>query len=304
MQLNPKILWQILQETGRSWTESKTPRLGAALAYYTVFAIAPLFLIALRMASLWFGEDSARHHLYGQIQGLLGEAGGKAIESMMTATDQHHEGGWATFLATATLAVAAMGVFVELQDALNTIWQVERKPGNGLLRFIKDRLLSFAMVLGIGFLLLVSLILSAGLAGLGQYVHGGQSGEHGFWSLLNFTVSLGLITVLFAMIFKFLPDVKIAWRNVWVGGFITALLFNGGKFLLGYYLGRSSVTSGFGAAGSLVVILLWVYYSAQILFFGAELTKVSASRHGANLKAPKGAHIHKITKKRALVKHA
>jgi membrane protein len=292
MPVDFKIHGQILKETVASVLDSKTPRLGAALAYYTVFAIAPLFLIVLHVSSLWFGEEAARHELFGQIQGLLGTQGGKAIESIVTsAAQQPQTGWWATCLATVTLLIAATGVFVELQDALNTIWHVERNPGSGIFQFVKDRLLSFAMILGGGFLLLVSLVISAGLSGLGHYLHGELPAERMAWTVLNFAVSLAVITALFTMIFKFLPDVRIAWRDVWLGGFITAVLFNLGKFLLGFYLGRSSVTSAYGAAGSLVVILLWVYYSAQILFFGAQLTRVYANRCGAHLEAVEGARL-------------
>jgi membrane protein len=285
---------EIFKEAALSWRNDNTPRLGAALAYYTVFAIAPLFLIVLHVSSLWFGEDAARHELFGQVQGLLGTEGGKAIESLVTAAANKPQAGWwATCIAMVTFIVAATGVFVELQGDLNIIWKVQRSSSQGILQFVKDRLLSFAMVLGIGFLLLVSLVISAGLAGVGEFVHG--NGGHLFWGALNFTISLGIITVLFAMILKVLPDVKIAWRDVWVGGFLTAVLFNLGKFLLGFYLGRSSVTSAYGAAGSLVIILLWVYYSSQILFFGAELTRVYAIRHGSLLRSTKNPRIHKVS---------
>jgi membrane protein len=244
----------------------------------------------LRVSSLWFGKEAAQHELFGQLQGLLGKDGSMAVEAIVTsAANQPRTGWWATCLAMVTLSVAVTGVFVELQDALNTIWKIKRLPGHGIWQFVKDRLLSFAMVLGIAFLLLVSLVVSAGLSGLGQFTN--SPGSHWIWTVVNFTVSLGIITVLFAMILKVLPDARIAWRDVWLGGFITALLFNLGKFLLGFYLGRSSVTSAYGAAGSLVIILLWVYYSAQILFFGAELTRVYADHFGSHVKAAAGAEL-------------
>jgi membrane protein len=188
-----------------------------------------------------------------------------------------------------TLFVGATGVFVQLQDALNSIWGVRRKPGRGLRNFIKDRLLSFALILGIGFLLLVSLILSAGLSALGNFVTGLLPAQATLWQWINFGVSFGVITLLFAVIFKVLPDVKIAWRDVWIGALLTALLFNLGKYLLGLYLGRSSVTSAYGAAGSLVIVLLWVYYSAQILFFGAKFTQIYSNRYGSHLEPAPGA---------------
>ena len=176
-----------------------------------------------------------------------------------------------------------------MQDALNSIWGVRRKPGQGLRNFIKDRLLSFALIVGIGFLLLVSLVLSAGLSALGNFMTGLLPAQETLWKWINFGVSFGVITLLFAMIFKLLPDVKIAWRDVWIGAMLTALLFNLGKFLLGLYLGRSSVTSAYGAAGSLVIVLLWVYYSAQILFFGAKFTQLYASQHSSHLEPVPGA---------------
>ncbi|HEX3801093.1 MAG TPA: YihY/virulence factor BrkB family protein [Verrucomicrobiae bacterium] len=291
----------LCKETFSAWVGINTPRLGASLAYYTVFAIAPLFLIVLRVAGIWFGQEAAQHELFGQVQQLLGKAGATAIESMVTsASNQASAGRWATLIAIVTLGVGVTGVFVELQDALNTVWQVKRASGHGVRQFIKDRLLSFGVVIGIGFLLLVSLVLSAGLAGVGKYVQGLMPSEHFFWSTVNFVVSLGVITVLFSMIFKVLPDVKMAWRDVWVGGFITAVLFNLGKFVLGLYLGRSSVTSAYGAAGSLVIILMWVYYSAQILFFGAQFTRVYANKYGSKMQPVAGAQLVDATADRKL----
>jgi membrane protein len=289
--LNPKTFALLCRDTALEWKQSNTFRMGASLAYYTTFAIAPLFVIALSISSLWFGEEAARHELFGQLQGLLGEQGGKAIESIVTAASSKPDtGSFATVLATITLILAATAVFVELQDALNTIWHVEREPGSGLKQFVKDRLLSFALVVGMGFLLMVSLVLSAALSAMGRYVSG-MVGEHAVWAVVNYLISLGVITALFAMIYKFLPDVKIAWRDVMVGALLTALMFNLGKYLLGLYLGRSSVTSAYGAAGSLVVILMWVYYSAQILFFGAEFTRLYADTYGSHLQPVKGARL-------------
>jgi membrane protein len=244
-------------------------------------------LIALSVAGFCFGDDAARRELFGQVNGLVGRDGGQAIQSLVAAANRPKAGLWATVAAVVTLGAGATAVFVELQDALNTIWGVERAQGAGLRIFIKDRLLSFAMVLGIGFLLLVSLAFDAALTALGSFAHGSPD-ERFFWQAANFMVSLGVITLLFAMIFKVLPNVKISWQDVWVGAFATALLFNVGKFLIGYYLGRSSMVSVYGAAGSFIVLLLWVYYSSQILLFGAELTRlyagasVSSGRKGSN----------------------
>lgn len=256
----------------------KSPRLGAALAYYAMFAITPLFLLTLSIAGLCFGQEKARHELFGQINALVGPEGGRAIDSLILAADRPKAGAWAAAAAVTTLATGAIAAFVELQDALNTIWGVQRKEGSSWRMFIKDRLLSFSMVLGIGFLLLVSLIVDAALAAIGNFAGGGAPERHLVWSTINFLGSLGVVTLLLAMILKVLPDVRIAWRDVWMGAFVTAILFNVGKFLIGYYLGRSSMVSVYGAAGSFIILLLWVYYSAQILFFGAEFTRLYAQR--------------------------
>ncbi len=276
-----KIIWQLLADTIRACINDDIFSQGAALSYYTFFAIAPLFVIALALAGFWFGEETASRELFGQLNQLVGKEGGDAIQSVVTAASKSKSGFWATCLAGGTLAVAATGVFVQLQNSLNKIWMVTPKRGTGLRDFIHHRLLSFAMVLGVGFLLLVSLICSASLAALGNFIGDYVTGKELFLKILNFALSLGIITVLFTMIFKFLPDVKIAWRDVWLGGFMTALLFNLGKFLIGIYLGRSTLTSVYGTMGSLVVVLVWVYYSAHILFLGAQFTCTCATKFNA-----------------------
>jgi membrane protein len=231
--------------------------------------------------------------LFSEVGGLVGQKSAEAIQSAMTAQSQGNKGTIASIIAVVMLIITATGLFIELQDALNTIWGVEAKPGQGIWGFIKNRLLSFAMVVGIGFLLLVSLVVSAGLSALSKYISGLVPGMEIVWTITNLAVSFAVITALFAMIYKVLPDVKIAWRDVWFGAAITSLLFTGGKFLLGLYLGRSSMVSAYGAAGSLVLILLWVYYSAQILFFGAEVTQVHANRYGAHIEP--GEHARWVT---------
>ena len=287
--INPKVktrllkfttIYQLLNETVRACLNSDIVSQGAALSYYTIFAIAPLFIIALKIAGFWFGEETARRELFGQLNQLIGKEGGDAIQSLVAAASKSRVGTWATWIAGGTLAVAATGVFVQLQNSLNALWRVQHMQGKGLRNFIRHRLLSFAMVLGLGFLLLVSLICSAGLSALGNFMGDYVSGKEIFLKTLNFVISLGIITALFTMIFKFLPDVKIAWNDVWLGGFITSLLFNVVKFLIGVYIGRSSIASVYGAMGSLVIVLMWVYYSAQILFFGAQFTRVYANRFG------------------------
>jgi len=273
---------QIFKEAFRAWLDSKSPRLGAALAYYTIFAVAPLFLIALSIAGLCFGQEAARRELFGQVYGLVGRNGGEAIQMLVAAANQPRASMWASLGALVTLGLGASAVFVELKDALNMIWGVQGKTGSSSWYFIKDRLLSFAMVLGVGFLLLVSLVLNAALAALGTLTTGLLPEERLLLGCLNFLISLGVITLLFAMIFKWLPDVLISWGDVWVGAFVTALLFNLGKFLIGYYLGRSSMVSIYGAAGSFIILLLWVYYSAQILFFGAAYTRFHAEKRASS----------------------
>ncbi|HEY1172184.1 MAG TPA: YhjD/YihY/BrkB family envelope integrity protein [Verrucomicrobiae bacterium] len=264
-----------MKEAAKSWSGHDASRLGAALAFYTIFAIAPLFIIVLAIAGMWFGEEAARKQLFDQLNALVGEKGGEAIQAVVAAADKPAAGVLASVAAVGTLFVGATGVFVELQSALNTVWNVKRETGRGVVHFIKDRLMSFAMILAIGFLLLVSLVVSAGLSALGSLMSGYLPAEEIIWKTINFLISLGVITVLFAMIFKVLPDIKISWRNVWGGALLTAFLFNLGKSLLSIYLGRGSFSSAYGAAGSLVIILVWVYYSAQILFFGAEFTRLA-----------------------------
>ncbi len=284
-----KSSFALVRQAASEWIDQGISRQGAALAFYTFFAIAPLFVIVLAIAGFWFGEEAARRELFSQVSGLVGSDGGEAIQALVSAAHKPEAGAWATAIAVATLFVGATGVFVQLQDALNSIWGVRRKPGRGVRDFIRDRLLSFALILGIGFLLLVSLVLSAGLSALDKFMVGLLPAQETLLQGINFVISFGIITLLFAMIFKVLPDVKIAWRDVWIGAIITALLFNLGKSLLGLYLGRSSVTSAYGAAGSLVIVLLWVYYSAQILFFGAKFTQIYSTRHGSQLEPVPGA---------------
>jgi membrane protein len=280
MSVTFKSIWSLLKASVSAWSDDKSPRLGAALSYYTIFAMPPLFMIAIFMASLMFDPTSVRTHMFSEVGGLIGKKSAEAIQAAMTAQYETSKGLVASVIAIVTLIVTATGLFIELQDALNTIWGVAAKPGQGVLGFVRTRLLSFAMVVGIGFLLLVSLIVSAALAAFSKYVNDLLPGMGILSIVASDAVAFGVITVLFAMIFKVLPDVKIAWRGVWVGAAVTSLLFTLGKFLLGWYLGRSSTISAYGAAGSVVLVLLWVYYSAQILFFGAEITKVYAKRFG------------------------
>lgn len=281
--LRPRELWDLLKETFSDWSHDRVPRLGAALAYYTIFAIVPLLIIIITMIGLIFGEEAAQGYILQQIEGLMGEQSASAIKDMIQRADRPATGGIAAVIAVATLLIAATGLFGELQDSLNTIWGIEPKEGRGIWGMVKGRFLSFVAILGIGFLLLVSLVLSAALAALGKWFSGWLPAPEAVLQVLNFLVSFGVITALFAMMFKMLPDARVAWKDVWVGAAMTALLFTVGKFAIGLYLGKSDVGSAYGAAGSLVILLIWVYYSAQILLFGAEFTQVYANREGARI---------------------
>ena len=271
-----KLLYQRVAEAVRIFISAGMVVQGAALAYYTFFAVAPLLIVALAIAGIYFGQQAASKELFNQINGLVGNTGGQAIREIVIAAAKPKNGFFATSLTTGALIFGAAGVFVQLQNSLNLIWQVRLQQGRTLRSFIRHRFLSFAMVLGVGFLLLVSLLLSASLAVVGGFLGSFISERAIVIEILNLVFSLGIITVLFALIFKFLPDVRVAWRSVWLGGFCTAVLFAIGKFVLGIYLGHSALASIYGTMGSLVILLLWVYYSAQILFFGAALTRVIA----------------------------
>lgn len=280
-----KQIWRLLKDAYKEWNEDKVSRLAAALAYYTIFSVAPLLIIVIAVAGAVFGEDAVRGELVRQIQGLVGRDGAEFIQEAIRNTNRQGAGTGtiASLIGLGVLLFGASGVFTQLQDALNTIWEVTPRPSAGIRNVIRSRFLSFAMVLAIAFLLLVSLVVSAGLAAVNSYASQLLPGADGVWQLVNFAVSLGIVTLLFAMIFKFLPDAEIAWSDVWIGAFITALLFNIGKTLLGLYLGNSSFGSTYGAAGSLVVIVAWIYYAAQILFFGAEFTQVYARKYGSRI---------------------
>jgi membrane protein len=253
------------------------------LAYYTVFSIVPLLIVIIALIGLFFGQDAAQSAIMGQISNLVGEQSAAAIKDMIQRAEQPSTGLVATAVAVVTLLFGASGVFGQLQDALNTVWGVELREGRGVWGFIKDRFLSFVAVVGTGFLLLVSLVLSSALAALGKWVSGVLPVPEAVLQALNFLVSFVVITGLFALIFKVLPDVRVAWRDVWVGAALTAALFTIGKFAIGLYLGKSNVASAYGAAGSLVIVLVWVYYSAQILLYGAEFTQVYANRLGGRI---------------------
>jgi membrane protein len=284
--MKAKTYWQILKEAGNGWIDDKAFRMGAALAYYSLFSLAPLLLIAIGIAGLIFGERAARGEVFGQLRNLVGAEPASAIEEILAHAGREGGSGWAAGIGLVVLLFGASSVFVELQDALDTIWKVMPRPGRAVWEIVRDRLLSFAVILGAGFLIVASLAVSTALQVLGGVLHPlvVLPGGAGLWQGVNFAVSFGIVTLLFAMIFKVLPDAVLAWRDVWVGAILTALLFTAGKYLIGLYLGHSTLTSAFGAAGSVILVLTWVYYSSLILLFGAEFTHVHAQHRGTPLR--------------------
>jgi membrane protein len=271
----------LLEETGRDWIQDEAPRLAAALAYYTLLSLAPLIVVAVAVAGLVFGEEAARGQISAELSAIVGPHGGEAMEAIVTNADQPSGGLLGTALGLVVLIFGASGVFSELQSAMNKIWDVPPRANHGIWNTVKDRLFSFAMVMAVAFLLLVSLIVSALLAAIGHFFESSLPGGEALWQVLNAGISFGIVTLLFALIFKYVPDVEIGWRDVWIGALATALLFDVGKLLIGLYLGKSSVSSAYGAAGSVVLVVIWVYYSSIIVFLGAEFTQVRATRAGS-----------------------
>jgi membrane protein len=287
--MNFQAIVRLFQETFQEWSEDKASRLAAALAYYTIFSIAPLLIIVIAIAGAVFGEDAARGEIVRQIQGLVGRDGAEFLEIAIRNASQPKTGAIASIISILLLLLGATGLFTELQDALNTIWEVKPKPGRAMKNVVRQRALSFAMILGVGFLLLVTLVISTALTAIVGYFSHLLPGVDLIWRILNFVLSFAITTLLFGLIFKVLPDAKITWNDVLIGAVITSLLFSLGRYLLGQYLGNSSFGSTYGAAGSLVVILAWVYYAAQILFFGAEFTQVYARRYGSGIRPTRNA---------------
>ncbi|HEX4928247.1 MAG TPA: YihY/virulence factor BrkB family protein [Burkholderiales bacterium] len=272
----------LLRDAAASWSADYAPSMGAALSYYSLFSIAPLLLIVIGIAGLAFGEDAARGAIVVQLQDLIGRDSAKAVQALLEAADKPKQGILSTLIGVAVLLLGSTTVFAELQNDLDRIWRAPaREQASGWWQLLRTRLLSFGMILGIAFLLMVSLVLSTALAALGRW----WSPAFGDWEALahgvDIAVSFALITVVFALIYRFIPRVHVAWHDVWLGAAVTSLLFALGKFLIGLYLGRSAIASTFGAAGSLVVLLVWVYYSAQIFLFGAEFTWVYAHALGS-----------------------
>ena len=279
--------WVLVKRAVAAWSDDYAPSMGAALSYYSVFSLAPLLLIIISIAGLVFGEDAARGEIFGQLRGLMGDDAAKAIEGLLASVSKPTQGIAATVIGIVVLLIGATSVFGELQDALDRIWRAPaRDKASGLWGLLRARLLSFGMILGIAFLLMISLVLSAAVSALGKWW-----GEvFGAWELLaqlvNVLVGFALTTGVFAMIYKLIPRVSVQWHDVWLGAAVTSLLFTIGQFLIGLYIGKSAVASGFGAAGSLIIIFIWVYYSAQIFLMGAEFTWIYAETFGSRRQPP------------------
>jgi membrane protein len=283
--MSRKPLWRLVKEAATEWQKDKASRLAAALSYYAIFSAAPLCILVIAIAGSLFGEAAARGKIVAQIEGAVGKEGAAFVQTLLQNAGH---GGIGTGIVASVLGIAvllfgATGLFVELQDALNTIWNVTTKPNLGVKDFFRKRVLSFLMILSIGFLLLLSLIISTVLSAVSRFTNNTLFELGFFWQAVNIGVSFGVIMILFATIYRLLPDVKITWSDVWVGSAFTSVLFMFGRALLGLYLSKTAFDSTYGAAGSLIIVLVWFYYSAQILFFGAELTQVYAKRHGSRI---------------------
>ncbi len=286
---------QVLKQTAIEWKDDDVPRLGAALAYYTVFSLAPLLVIAIGVAGLVFGQQAAEGQMVDALRDTMGEQGAQMAQTMLANAGQGNRGLWATIIGGITLLIGASTIFAQLQSAMNKIWEVAPDENAGIKGTIKKRLISMGMVFAIGFLLLVSLLLSTALSVVGKFMADALPGGAWVWMVINNVASIALITLFFAAIYKVLPDADVQWRDVWLGAFVTAVLFTLGKYLIGLYLSNSATASSFGAASSLIVILVWVYYSAQIVFFGAEFTQVYARQYGGGIQPAEGA-MHVVEK--------
>jgi len=277
-----KQIWALVKAAASSWVDDYAPSMGAALSYYTLFSIAPLLLIVISIAGLVFGEDAARGEIFGQLNGFMGSEAAAAIQGLLESVNKPAKGMLGTVVGVVLVLIGATTVFAELQDAMDRIWRAPaRHQSNGLGALLRTRLLSFGMILSIGFLLMVSLVMEAVLSAFSRWWSPFFTGWETVVQVINLAVSFGITMLAFAMIYKIMPRVKIDWRDVWIGAGVTAFLFTAGKFLIGFYIGRSGVVSGFGAASSIVIVLIWVYYSAQIFLVGAEFTWVYAHIFGS-----------------------
>jgi membrane protein len=271
--------WAVLKQAAANWSSHKDARQGAALAYYSVFSLGPIILIAIAVAGLLFGHDAVAAQVMSSVKQMLGETGAKAVEAMLAEASRPKAGVLATILGIGALLFAAIGVVVQLKDALNVVWEVEQSKGTGLWHFARSYVLSFAAVLALGFLLLVSLLVSAGLAAAGKYAS--THLPEGLLHVASLLVSFVVVMALFAMMFKWLPDVFVSWQDVWLGAFLTTLFFEVGKALIGFYIGKQGLESTYGAAASIIVVLIWVYYTSQIILMGAEITHSYAKQKGS-----------------------
>ena len=279
-----RTAYELVRDSASAWSEDKAPRLGAALAYYSIFSLAPMLIIAIAIAGFAFGTAAAERQVVTTLDGLLGRDGARAVHDLLQNANRPGQGLVATVVGVATLLFGASGLFGQLKDALNTVWGVAPKPGLSIWGTVRERFFSITMVLGTGFLLLVSLVLTAAISALSTWFGDLLPGMDWVWQAVNLALGFVLTAGIFAALFRYLPDAKVAWKDVWIGAALTSALFGIGKYVLGVYLASSSIAGPFGAAGSLVIVLVWVYYSAQILLFGAELTKVYAKRCGADIR--------------------
>jgi membrane protein len=275
-----RAAWLLIKESVMEWSNDRASRKGAALAFYTVFSLAPILIVAIAIAGFFFGKDAARGEIFAQMSDLLGADGAHAVEAMIQNASRTGAGAVATLIGIVTLVIGATTALAELKDGLDQIWEVPPERTSGFWYFVRKRLLSIGLILSLGFLLLVSLVFSAVLTALAKRWNPSDA-TGAILQAANFLFAFGLVTLLFAMIYKILPSVRIAWRDVIIGALVTALLFSVGKFAIGVYLGNSAIASSYGAAGSVILVLVWVYYSAQIFLLGAEFTKVYARRYGS-----------------------
>jgi membrane protein len=271
--------WTVAKEAATSWSSHKDARQGAALAYYSVFSLGPIIVIAIAIAGLFFGRDAVTSQVTSSLKDMLGDTGAKAIEAMLVGATRPAEGALATILGIGALLFAATGVVVQLKDALNVVWEVKESEESGVWHFAGNYVLSFAAVLALGFLLLVSLLVTAALAAASKFV--APYLPEGLLHVVSTLVSFVVVTVLFAMIFKWLPDVSVGWRDVWLGAVLTALFFEVGKAAIGFYIGKQGLESTYGAAASIVVVLIWVYYTSQLILMGAEITHAYAKHQNS-----------------------
>jgi membrane protein len=278
-----RAIWSVLSQAVLRFIDDEAFTLGAAIAYYSLLSIAPLLLIAVSLAGAFFAYGDVRMELVDQMSRLTGPEGAALTETVIDHTKSHEASLWSLLLGAVLTLFGATTVFAQLQHALNVVWRVKAAPGNAIMSFIRQRLLSFAIVLVIGFLLMVSLLTSAVLASLHMYLDEHLAGAAIFWKLLDLAMAFGLAVLLIALMFRYLPDAEIPWRDTWLGGFITAMLFTVGKVVIGQYLGQTSIASSFGAAASVVIFMVWVYYVALILLFGAEITQAVAWQRGSRV---------------------